>query len=218
MLIVLVCLLFVLWLATNLVNVKFIGTLIEHLNLIQNFTGEKDTIFCGVFDGHGPSGHDISRYVRDQLPWKLASAITRLQGNNNDHKHNSNDTNNVQNQFFQSLEACIVKSFQEVDEELGMDTVMDGYCSGTTSVNIIKKVPFGPFKFPQKWLLGVCKFFVEVNHYNLFSFSNFQGEHLIISNLGDSRAVLCTRGKQNQLVPVQLTVDLKPNVACRCFV
>ncbi|KAI7749144.1 LOW QUALITY PROTEIN: hypothetical protein M8C21_024370, partial [Ambrosia artemisiifolia] len=39
-----------------------------------------------------------------------------------------------------------------------------------------------------------------------------QGQHLIIGNIGDSRAVLCTRDKDNSLVPVQLTVDLKPNL------
>lgn len=37
----------------------------------------------------------------------------------------------------------------------------------------------------------------------------------MVANLGDSRAVLCTRGSRNQLVPVQLTVDLKPNVKSR---
>lgn len=40
---------------------------------------------------------------------------------------------------------------------------------------------------------------------------DFQGDHLVIANLGDSRAVLGTRGEDNQIVPVQLTVDLKPD-------
>ncbi|XP_059635227.1 probable protein phosphatase 2C 33 [Cornus florida] len=40
------------------------------------------------------------------------------------------------------------------------------------------------------------------------------GKHLVIANLGDSRAVLCTRGNKNQLVSVQLTVDVKPNLPC----
>jgi serine/threonine protein phosphatase PrpC len=33
----------------------------------------KDTVFCGVFDGHGPYGHLVARRVRDSLPSKLAS-------------------------------------------------------------------------------------------------------------------------------------------------
>ncbi|XVF41486.1 hypothetical protein PTKIN_Ptkin01aG0283400 [Pterospermum kingtungense] len=39
-----------------------------------------------------------------------------------------------------------------------------------------------------------------------------QGPYLVIGNVGDSRAVLCTRDKDNSLAAVQLTVDLKPNL------
>ncbi|CAN1128966.1 Probable protein phosphatase 2C 33 [Linum perenne] len=41
-----------------------------------------------------------------------------------------------------------------------------------------------------------------------------KGRHLPVSNLGDSRAVLRQRGNKNsqQLVPIQLIVNLKPNV------
>ncbi|PIM97127.1 Phosphoprotein phosphatase [Handroanthus impetiginosus] len=64
-----------------------------------------------------------------------------------------------------------------MDEELEADASIDSYCSGTTSVTVLKK-----------------------------------GEHLVIANLGDSRAVLCRRDENNQLVSEQLTVDLKPNL------
>ncbi|KFK30639.1 hypothetical protein AALP_AA6G008200 [Arabis alpina] len=39
-----------------------------------------------------------------------------------------------------------------------------------------------------------------------------QGQHLVFGNIGDSRAVLGTRNKENKLVPFQLTEDLKPDV------
>ncbi|GAA0146463.1 protein phosphatase [Lithospermum erythrorhizon] len=39
-----------------------------------------------------------------------------------------------------------------------------------------------------------------------------QGQDIIIGNIGDSRAVLATREKDNSLRAVQLTVDLKPNL------
>lgn len=39
-----------------------------------------------------------------------------------------------------------------------------------------------------------------------------QGQDLVIGNVGDSRAVLATRDKENSLTAVQLTVDLKPNL------
>lgn len=35
---------------------------------------------------------------------------------------------------------------------------------------------------------------------------------MVIANLGDSRAVLCTRDSNNELIAQQLTVDLKPNL------
>lgn len=54
--------------------------------------------------------------------------------------------------------------------------------------------------------------FFSASYYICVFFFFGQGEHLIISNLGDSRAVLCTRDESNQLVSEQLTVDLKPNL------
>lgn len=39
-----------------------------------------------------------------------------------------------------------------------------------------------------------------------------QGQDLVIGNVGDSRAVLATRDKDNSLVAIQLTVDLKPDL------
>ncbi|KAG5244754.1 phosphatase family protein [Salix suchowensis] len=39
-----------------------------------------------------------------------------------------------------------------------------------------------------------------------------QGELIFVANVGDSRAVLATTGDDGSLVPVQLTVDFKPNL------
>ncbi|XP_071698714.1 probable protein phosphatase 2C 34 [Rutidosis leptorrhynchoides] len=39
-----------------------------------------------------------------------------------------------------------------------------------------------------------------------------QGDHLAVANVGDSRAVLATVDADDCLVPVQLTVDFKPNL------
>jgi hypothetical protein len=40
----------------------------------------------------------------------------------------------------------------------------------------------------------------------------FQDQDVVIGNVGDSRAVLATRDKDNSLIAVQLTVDLKPDL------
>lgn len=39
-----------------------------------------------------------------------------------------------------------------------------------------------------------------------------QGENLLIANIGDSRAVLATTSDDGNLVPLQLTIDFKPNL------
>lgn len=46
----------------------------------------------------------------------------------------------------------------------------------------------------------------------------FQGQNIIIGNVGDSRAILATRDEaNNSLTAVQLTVDLKPNLPSKNF-
>ncbi|XP_059642463.1 probable protein phosphatase 2C 65 [Cornus florida] len=168
----------------------------DAMTVWENFTGEKDMFFCGVFDGHGPSGHKVARQVRDILPSKLSHAFKKSKTSGNygsgdvDEAHNNDgngdfdnkdghDENTGHNSFFSLWKTNLIKSFKEIDDELCADASIDSYCSGTTAVTIIK-----------------------------------QGNHLVIANLGDSRAVLCTRGNKNQPVSVQLTVDMKPNLPC----
>ncbi|KAK9291142.1 hypothetical protein L1049_009330 [Liquidambar formosana] len=168
----------------------------DAMTVWENFTGEKDTYFCGVFDGHGESGHNVARHVRNVLPSKLSSEYRLSQFNGFNHSDvdaddgdenddssddtkDSHENDDNQNQFLTSWRSSIINSFKEIDEELSRDSTIDCLCSGTTAVTIVK-----------------------------------QGDHLIIANLGDSRAVLGTRGQKKRLVPVQLTVDMKPNLPC----
>ncbi|KAL3531632.1 hypothetical protein ACH5RR_005153 [Cinchona calisaya] len=162
------------------------GTNQDAMTVWENFTGDRDMLFCGVFDGHGPSGHKVARYVRDLLPSKLSSSckgsnvsVSTAVGEAGDENGDNvdSDSDKSQNQFFSSWKARILKSFKEMDEELEGDAAIESYCSGSTAVAVIK-----------------------------------QKEHLIIANLGDSRAVICTRDDQDLLVAEQLTVDLKPNL------
>uniref|UniRef100_A0A5B6Z6U0 PPM-type phosphatase domain-containing protein n=1 Tax=Davidia involucrata TaxID=16924 RepID=A0A5B6Z6U0_DAVIN len=156
----------------------------DAMTVWQNFTGEKDMFFCGVFDGHGPLGHKVARHVRDILPSKLSSSYKHSQTNGfngsddtDEENKNNNDNGNCHNPFLSSWKATLIKSFKEMDEDLSAESTIDSFCSGTTAVALLK-----------------------------------QGDHLVTANLGDSRAVLCTRGNNNKLVSVQLTVDLKPNL------
>ncbi|KAG8377086.1 hypothetical protein BUALT_Bualt09G0131800 [Buddleja alternifolia] len=157
----------------------------DAMTVWENFSGDKEMFFCAVFDGHGPSGHKVARYIRDLLPAKISSlykhssidgknAVLDIENGNDD---GSSDNPESKNPLFLSWKARLAKSFQEMDDELEADSSIESYCSGTTSVCVLKK-----------------------------------GEHLIIANLGDSRAVICTRDEDNHLVSEQLTVDLKPNL------
>ncbi|KAF2288445.1 hypothetical protein GH714_007534 [Hevea brasiliensis] len=169
----------------------------DAMTVWEEFIGNKDMFFCGMFDGHGPYGHKVARHVRDTLPSRLSAAIKQSQVNSFRYgdveavdRNNGDDTNksdgskedhnddNKGTLLLSSWEASFVKCFMDMDEELSLDASIDSFCSGTTAVTVVK-----------------------------------QGNHLIIANLGDSRAVLGTRCNKNQLKPVQLTVDLKPNIA-----
>ncbi|KAJ0846701.1 putative protein-serine/threonine phosphatase [Helianthus annuus] len=114
------------------------GTNQDAMIVWEDFGSRRDTVFCGVFDGHGPFGHMVAKRA-----WK----------------------------------DLFLNAFKVMDRELRMHTNIDCFCSGSTAVTLIK-----------------------------------QGEDLIIGNVGDSRAILCTRDERNSLVALQLTVDLKPNL------
>ncbi|KAF8772421.1 hypothetical protein HU200_005782 [Digitaria exilis] len=154
----------------------------------ENFCSRDDTIFCGVFDGHGPYGHLVAKRVRDLLPVKLGADLA-IKGNTNEVGSPENmdrggtvitseaEQNGEYPETFPALRASFLKAFHVMDRDLKLHKNIDCFFSGTTAVAVIK-----------------------------------QGRNLIIGNLGDSRAVLGTRDENNQLVAIQLTVDLKPNI------
>ncbi|KAK1421043.1 hypothetical protein QVD17_23099 [Tagetes erecta] len=173
------------------------GTNQDAMIVWENFGSRTDTVFCGVFDGHGPFGHMVAKRVRDLLPLKLSAhwevnlkntddVLQETAGNlNSEGTSISSPVETSVNfeetdknpEIFQTLKESFLKAFKVMDRELSMYGNVDCFCSGTTAVTLIK-----------------------------------QGQHLIIANIGDSRAVLCTRDDDNSLVPFQLTVDLKPNL------
>ncbi|XP_059665602.1 probable protein phosphatase 2C 33 [Cornus florida] len=179
------------------------GTNQDAMIVWENFGSRTDSIFCGVFDGHGPYGHMVAKRVRDSLPLKLSAHwevniksddVLKKINLNNTGSMNSEGTSFVSSdaeskasidveekekhpEIFQTLKESFLKAFKVMDKELRMYTNIDCFCSGTTAVILVK-----------------------------------QGQDVVIGNVGDSRAVLGTRDKDDSLVAVQLTVDLKPNL------
>ncbi|KAF3972975.1 hypothetical protein CMV_003568 [Castanea mollissima] len=180
------------------------GTNQDAMLIWENFSSRSDTIFCGVFDGHGPYGHVVAKKVRDSLPdilcthWKTKSIgdpsnIENGSGNMNTEETSSPtpsmddesyetmevETNEKEKhpEMFLPLKRSILKAFKLMDKELKLHPTIDCFCSGTTAVTLVK-----------------------------------QGQNIVIGNVGDSRAVLATRDKDSSLIAIQLTVDLKPDL------
>ncbi|KAK7295639.1 hypothetical protein RJT34_18550 [Clitoria ternatea] len=165
----------------------------------ENFCSKEGTIFCGVFDGHGPYGHRVAKKVRDSFPLKL-NAQWDLHHKNKDgfsdhssaagsykseetgftlveEKPSPSDLELDETDTILTLRESFLKACKITDKELKLHPDIDCFCSGTTAVTLIK-----------------------------------QGLDLVIGNVGDSRAVLGTRDHDDSLVAVQLTIDLKPSL------
>ncbi|XP_057475327.1 probable protein phosphatase 2C 34 [Actinidia eriantha] len=141
----------------------------------KEFGCQEDMTFCGVFDGHGPWGHLVSKRVRKLMPpyllcnWQEALALNSL-----DLKSEHTDRSLRQ---FDTWKQSYLKTFSAIDQDLEQHPVIDSFHSGSTALTMVR-----------------------------------QGDLIVIANVGDSRAVLATVSDNGNLVPVQLTVDLKPNL------
>ncbi|KAF5184810.1 phosphatase 2C [Thalictrum thalictroides] len=178
------------------------GTNQDAMIVWENFGLRTDTVFCGVFDGHGPFGHMVAKRVRDSLPLKLTAHwevnIGSAEGSKENistiESMNSEETaslcadeeavpsvdleeNEKLPEIFLTLKESFLKAFRGMDKELRVHPNINCFCSGTTAVTLVK-----------------------------------QGQDLVIGNIGDSRAILGTRDQDGSLTAVQLTVDLKPNL------
>jgi len=159
----------------------------------EGFGSREDTVFCGVFDGHGPYGHLVSRRVRDSLPSTLIDQWQELISEESSFSKGSlsedpdeesesklkDDSGSCKDelQMFAIWKESHLRAFKVMDKELKLHPTLDCFCSGTTAVTVVK-----------------------------------QGQDLAIANVGDSRAILGTMSDDNRLMAVQLTVDLKPNL------
>ncbi|KAE8685646.1 putative protein phosphatase 2C 33 [Hibiscus syriacus] len=179
------------------------GTNQDAMLVWENFSSRSDTIFCGVFDGHGPYGHMVSKKVRDSLPvilctqWKASPTGDQSGLNKSENAPESTVSEDaaslsMDDECFESLEIeeneqlpemylrlkrSMIKASKLMDKELKLHPTIDCFCSGTTAVTLVK-----------------------------------QGHDLVIGNIGDSRAVLAMRDRDNSLIAIQLTVDLKPDL------
>lgn len=117
----------------------------------EDFMSE-DTIFCGVFDGHGPQGHLVARKVRDTLPVKLLSFWHSLESKQNRSdktcfKRNitpdcgeSEKDCSAEDKLNSTWREAFIKAYKTMDKELRSYPNLDCFCSGSTSVTVVKQV------------------------------------------------------------------------------
>lgn len=140
----------------------------------EEFGSQEDVIFCGVYDGHGPWGHLVSKKVREIMPssflcnWQETLALM-----DDDVDCESDGCLN----HFEIWKKSYLNTCSAVDDELQQHSGIDSFYSGTTALTIVR-----------------------------------QGDLIVLANVGDSRAVLATTYNDGSLIPVQLTVDHKPNL------
>lgn len=159
----------------------------------ENFGPRSDTTLCGVFDGHGPFGHLVAKRVRDHLPLKLNSNMPT--------EDICDNASGIASINIASEETPLSTDAGSDKEE---EKTADFYA-------VMKDSLLKAFKAMDKDLRlhgNIDCFFSGTTAVTVVK----QGRDLVIGNLGDSRAILGTRDSNNRLMPVQLTVDLKPNV------
>ncbi|VAI16107.1 unnamed protein product [Triticum turgidum subsp. durum] len=157
----------------------------------QDFAGHKGQIFCGVFDGHGPLGRDVARHVRDSLPKKLSASLAP---STEDDAPSSNSNADVD-------------SFDKSDCTSSSDASDENQLLSSWKSLIVKAFEDVDEELRQHSGIDcLCSGTTAVTVVRQV------GDHLIIANLGDSRAVLCTRDSKGRPVSVQITTDLKPDL------
>lgn len=133
----------------------------ENYFIFQNFCSRADTVFCGVFDGHGLFGHMVAKKVRDTLPSTLSTQLklaseseqSGLVNEEEEGQRSESVTTTMAEQWCElnpngeqlpemclPLKHALLKSCQQIDKELKMHPTIDCFCSGTTSVTLIKQV------------------------------------------------------------------------------
>lgn len=142
----------------------------------EEFGCQKETTFCGIFDGHGPWGHFVAKRVRDSMPSTLICNLQETHAEDS-LSYDFDSESDKKLRLFHLWKHSYLKTCASVDQELKRNRKIDAVYSGSTALTIVR-----------------------------------QGDLLYIANVGDSRAVLATCSDNGDLLPVQLTVDFKPNL------
>jgi serine/threonine protein phosphatase PrpC len=96
-------------------------------------------IFCGVFDGHGPWGHYVSRTVRESMPSTLLCNWQETLSQTSIDPEIDLKTEKKQDRF-NMWKHSYLKTCASIDRELEQNRKIDSFFSGTTAVSIVRQV------------------------------------------------------------------------------
>ncbi|MQL80778.1 hypothetical protein Taro_013227 [Colocasia esculenta] len=105
----------------------------------KEFGGQEDTIFCGIFDGHGPWGHLVAKMVRECLPQSLLCSWQETLVLNSLDLDLDLVSNKKLSQCDIWKQSCI-RTCDAVDRELKEYRRLDSFYSGTTALTVVKQM------------------------------------------------------------------------------
>ncbi|CAH9106938.1 unnamed protein product [Cuscuta europaea] len=106
----------------------------------EEFGCQEDMIFCGIFDGHGPWGHFVSKMVRESMPstllcnWQESLAEAEAEA---DPDFGSDDDKLLSK--FNIWKNSYLKACATVDQELEHHPKINSFYSGTTALTIVRQ-------------------------------------------------------------------------------
>lgn len=101
----------------------------------EGFGCQEDTIFCGIFDGHGEWGHYVAKAVREALPpsllchWQEALTLASL----------IDGEKKLSDCQFDLWKQSHMAACAAVDEELRRNRRLDAIYSGCTALSVVKQ-------------------------------------------------------------------------------
>lgn len=104
----------------------------------EEFGGQRDMMFCGIFDGHGPWGHFVAKTVRETMPtsllcnWQETLVAASLDPSFDTESDEKVCRFNVWKQSY-------VNTCAAVDQELEQHRKIDAFYSGTTALTIVRQ-------------------------------------------------------------------------------
>lgn len=117
---------------TGMVNGKAKSNNQDEFFVINHFAGHKNQLLAGVMDGHGIYGHDVSGYVKKQLPISIENNLP-YEGK----PHIVLSTEETSPDLIEKIKKAMKAGFSNVQKSLVAKRAIDINFSGTTAITVM---------------------------------------------------------------------------------